>query len=135
MKTYQLVLEPDKNKDALQTLKTICGCLVVSCKIGVTVSSCTINSDSLDLHLNDLWKYDGIKWSWISGSRFFDDLGNYGNKGVPSSSNVPSARRAHGVAARNNELWVFGGTNAGKFVSMHNLQKVETTMICGNSTV
>jgi len=52
------------------------------------------------LYLNDLWKFDGTNWTWISGS----DIGNtaagvgsayatYGTKGVAAATNVPGGRK------------------------------------------
>jgi len=45
-------------------------------------------------HLNDLWKYrvDDSKWTWISGSEYADQAGEYGGKGSPSTHNIPGAR-------------------------------------------
>lgn len=61
-------------------------------------------------YLNDLWKYDGTNWTWLSGPNVGGWLGTYGTKGVPASGNLPGAR--HGSmtwrdAAGN--LWLFGG--------------------------
>jgi len=61
-------------------------------------------------YLNDLWKFDGTNWIWISGSNDINELGNYGSKGVPKSTNVPGARY-HAVSwiDSENNLWLFGG--------------------------
>ena len=32
--------------------------------------------------LNDLWKYDGTNWTWVSGSNTVNQAGVYGTKGV-----------------------------------------------------
>jgi hypothetical protein len=50
-----------------------------------------INRD-IFLPLNDLWKFDGIYWTWLSGSNETDQPGNYGTKGIASSDNTPGAR-------------------------------------------
>ena len=60
--------------------------------------------------LNDLWKFDGKYWTWISGSNDTDQDGNYGQKGVAAATNIPGAR----VGAVSwidiiNNLWLFGG--------------------------
>lgn len=61
---------------------------------------------------NDLWKFsikDG-NWTWVSGSDAPLEQGNYGIKGIPSSSNTPGAREGSAAwsdAAGN--LWLFGG--------------------------
>ena len=61
-------------------------------------------------YLNDLWKFDGSNWSWISGDNTVDSLGVYGVKGVASPSNVPGARRyAMSWTDSNGALWLFGG--------------------------
>lgn len=60
--------------------------------------------------LNDLWKFDGTNWAWISGSKLIDQLGSYGTKGTPSASNIPGGRSL-GVSwiDAGNNLWLFGG--------------------------
>jgi hypothetical protein len=54
--------------------------------------------------------YDGGNWTWMSGSSDFNEPGSYGEKGVPSPSNVPGARGG-AVGWRDNDgnLWMFGG--------------------------
>lgn len=42
--------------------------------------------------MNDLWKFDGENWVWISGSNATSKHGNYGEKGQVASTNVPGAR-------------------------------------------
>jgi len=60
--------------------------------------------------LNDLWKYDGYNWTWISGSNYYNTLGNYGVQGISSSSNFPGARYSSiGWIDSNNHIWLFGG--------------------------
>src|SRR5258708_13453502 len=60
--------------------------------------------------MNDLWKFDGTNWTWVSGSNVVSQTGVYGTKGTPSSSNVPGARNS-AVSWTDNggNLWVFGG--------------------------
>ena len=61
-------------------------------------------------NLNDLWKYDGNNWIWISGPNIYNQQGNYGQQGISSSSNIPSSR--YGSVSwidNNNHLWLFGG--------------------------
>jgi hypothetical protein len=43
-------------------------------------------------YLNDLWKFDGTNWTWVSGSNTANQNGVYGTKGVSATSNVPGAR-------------------------------------------
>ena len=61
-------------------------------------------------YLNDLWKFDGQNWTWISGSNLTNQQGNYGIQGISSSSNVPGSRySAISWIDMNNSLWLFGG--------------------------
>ncbi len=61
-------------------------------------------------HLNDLWKFDGTQWTWISGSNLAFQLGSYGVKGVPSGTNVPGARgETISWMDSSGNFWVFGG--------------------------
>ncbi len=61
-------------------------------------------------NLNDLWKFDGSNWTWVSGSNVISQPGVYGTKGTPSSSNVPGTRNS-AVSWTDNagNLWLFGG--------------------------
>jgi N-acetylneuraminic acid mutarotase len=61
-------------------------------------------------NLNDLWKFDGTNWTWVSGANIADQLGVYGAQGVPSASNVPGGRQG-GVSWIDHagNLWLFGG--------------------------
>jgi len=60
--------------------------------------------------LNDLWRFDGGHWNWISGSDVAEQSGKYGTKGVTSTTNMPGGRSA---AAKwidaSGDLWLFGG--------------------------
>jgi N-acetylneuraminic acid mutarotase len=65
--------------------------------------------------LNDLWKYSGGQWTWVSGyANLIDQLGTYGTQGTPAPGNVPGSRDS-GMswtdAAGN--LWFFGGEGFG----------------------
>jgi N-acetylneuraminic acid mutarotase len=60
--------------------------------------------------LNDLWKFDGTNWIWVSGSNTSGQIGTYGTKGVAAATNVPGARdRAVSWIDRYGALWLFGG--------------------------
>jgi N-acetylneuraminic acid mutarotase len=59
---------------------------------------------------NDLWKYDGTNWTWVSGSDSGDQAGIYGTKGTADPSNVPGARvGAASWIDSQGKLWLFGG--------------------------
>jgi hypothetical protein len=66
--------------------------------------------------LNDLWKWDGTSWTWVSGSSVADQLGVYGTKGVPAAANVPGARWGSvSWTDANGRLWLFGGAGPTTF--------------------
>jgi N-acetylneuraminic acid mutarotase len=60
--------------------------------------------------LNDLWKFDGSQWTWVSGSKLVNQNGVYGTLGMAAASNMPGARYGS-VGWRDNSgtLWLFGG--------------------------
>ena len=60
--------------------------------------------------LNDLWRWDGTNWTWISGDNREEEQSNYGTQGVPASTNVPGARyySASWMDEAGN-LYLFGG--------------------------
>jgi hypothetical protein len=61
-------------------------------------------------YLNDLWKFDGTKWTWVSGSSTPGQYGVYGTRLVPASTNMPGGRfNAVGWVDSSNNLWLFGG--------------------------
>ncbi len=58
---------------------------------------------------NDLWKYSGGVWTWVSGASQPCQPGVYGTQGTPSSNNIPGAR--DGSASwtdKSGNLWLFG---------------------------
>jgi hypothetical protein len=61
-------------------------------------------------YLNDLWRFDGSNWTWISGSDTTNQAGNYGTQGNPATANIPGARsKAVTWVDGNGNLWLFGG--------------------------
>jgi hypothetical protein len=62
-------------------------------------------------HFNDLWKWDGTNWTWVSGSNAIDQDGTYGTKGVAAAANVPGGRQ-DGVSWTDSSgnFWLFGGS-------------------------
>lgn len=62
--------------------------------------------------LNDLWKYSGGQWTWVSGSNIMNEDGVYGTEGTAAAANVPGGRQAS-VAwiDKSGNFWLFGGYN------------------------
>ena len=61
-------------------------------------------------NLNDLWRYSGGEWTWMSGSNRADRFGVYGTMGVPVPGNVPGARVSPVTwVDKSGNLWLFGG--------------------------
>ncbi len=70
--------------------------------------------------LNDLWKFDGTNWTWVSGSNLANQSGTYGTLGVAATTNIPSARdSAVSWIDNNGSLWLFGGWGYGS-IGAHN---------------
>jgi hypothetical protein len=60
--------------------------------------------------LNDLWKFDGTNWTWVSGDSKANQRGDYGTKGVAASTNKPGARYGSiSWTDSKGNLWLFGG--------------------------
>jgi N-acetylneuraminic acid mutarotase len=86
--------------------------------------SWTVNADNLRLFggygwdatgsrgfLNDMWRFDGTNWSWMSGGNTINQPGYYGTLGSPGISNVPGARtEAVSWTDSADNLWLFGGS-------------------------
>jgi Galactose oxidase, central domain/Kelch motif len=63
-------------------------------------------------YLNDLWKFDGTNWTWVSGgsTNKANQDGIYGTAGTPASTNMPGGRQeAVGWVDASGNLWLFGG--------------------------
>jgi hypothetical protein len=84
--------------------------------------------------LNDLWKFDGTNWTWISGSKTRGQNGIYGTKGVPDPINVPGSRGyAVSWIDSENNLYLFGGygyPESGSFGYLNDLWKFDGTHHC-----
>lgn len=60
--------------------------------------------------LNDLWKYSGGQWVWVSGSNIANQPGTYAQQGIASTANVPAARQGSAVwTDKAGKVWLFGG--------------------------
>lgn len=65
--------------------------------------------------LNDLWRWDGTYWTWISGDNVCNQPGDYGTKGMPTASNKPGSRQfAVSCMDLSGNFWLFGGNGTGK---------------------
>ncbi|MGA2344933.1 MAG: hypothetical protein ABSF93_02935 [Candidatus Sulfotelmatobacter sp.] len=65
---------------------------------------------SLAGQFNDLWKYSGGQWTWVSGSNNINQNSTYGTEGTLAPGNIPSGRTfARGWVDANGNLWLFGG--------------------------
>lgn len=91
--------------------------------------------------LNDLWKYDGVNWTWISGSNIANQTGVYGTKGVAATTNVPGARsNALNWIDSNNNLWLMGGVGPdsvgtpGRFNDLWKFDGTHWTWVSGSDT-
>ncbi len=92
-------------------------------------------------YLNDLWRYDGTDWTWMSGNNTKNQPGVYGTKGVASSPNVPGSRRGsnYWIDSEGN-FWLYGGSgydSAGSFGTLNDLWRydgTDWTWISGNDT-
>ncbi len=78
-------------------------------------------------YLNDLWKFSPStnQWTWISGNNTINVLGVYGTRGIPSTSNYPSAQEnTVSWIDKVGSLWLFGGyevdvvDNYGKLIEL-----------------
>lgn len=69
-----------------------------------------------NLLLNDLWKYSGGLWTWVSGSNTGGPgaVGSYGTQGTAAAGNEPPGRQASVAWIDNLGIfWMFGGFTSG----------------------
>jgi hypothetical protein len=92
--------------------------------------------------LNDLWKYSGGQWTWMSGSKVVNEVGTYGIEGAAAPGNVPGARYwPVAWADSSGNLWLFGGDgydSAGTVGSLNDLWEYsggEWTWMSGSKVV
>ncbi len=99
------------------------------------------DSAGISGRLNDLWKYDGTNWTWVSGNNIVDQTGIYGTKGIADTSNKPGSRSgAVSWIDSNNNLWLFGGygldsTAAGRLNDLWKYDGTNWTWISGDNIV
>lgn len=79
--------------------------------------------------LNDLWRFDGTNWTWMSGSNTHSAAGTYGTKGIADAGNVPGARtQAMSWTDTAGNFWLFGGSGSdgsGSLGSLNDLWKFD----------
>ncbi len=100
----------------------------------------TYLSSGSDFHLNDLWRWDGATWTWMSGSDGQDQPGTYGTKGIAGSDNVPGARQSSvSWIDASGSFWLFGGsgrsaTGAGYLNDLWRWDGTAWTWVSGSNT-
>jgi hypothetical protein len=61
--------------------------------------------------LNDLWKFSGGQWTWVSGSSLGDQASAFGTQGSLMPGTSPGGRIfSTGWIDANGNLWLFGGS-------------------------
>jgi N-acetylneuraminic acid mutarotase len=61
-------------------------------------------------YMNDLWEYNGGKWTWVNGANIANQSGSYGTEGVASATNIPTSRSgAVEWTDASGNFWIFGG--------------------------
>ena len=70
--------------------------------------------------LNDLWKFNGSVWEWVSGAKTVSQAGTYGTEGTANSDNTPGSHCSDSCID-SNTLWLFGGSGYDQFGSDGNL--------------
>jgi N-acetylneuraminic acid mutarotase len=101
------------------------------------------SAGNVDL-LNDLWKFDGANWTWVSGSKTSNQPGSYGTLGSADAGNVPGARSSSvSWIDSSGNLWLFGGydyDSAGNVDLLNDLWKFDSvvsktwTWVSGSNT-
>ena len=78
-------------------------------------------------NLNDLWKFDGSNWTWVSGSDIRNQPGSYGTKNLSNSTNIPG-RLYYSISWSDpkGNLWLFGGSDGSENV-LNDLWKFDGT--------
>jgi hypothetical protein len=89
-------------------------------------------------YLNDLWKYSGGQWTWVSGSQTSDQAGLYGTRGKASASNVPGGRYYSSAwLGKDGSFWLYGGAGfdskgqVGYMTDLWNYSGGEWTWVAG----
>ena len=85
------------------------------------------DSNGTLLPMNDLWKFSGGEWTWVSGPRIGGQNGNYGTLGATSANGIPGARfESVSWTDATGNFWLFGGLgfdSVGSEASLNDLWK------------
>ncbi|HTW80564.1 MAG TPA: kelch repeat-containing protein [Terracidiphilus sp.] len=91
---------------------------------------------------NDLWKFDGSEWTWVSGSDTANQESVYGTMGTAAAGNMPGAR--YGAVSwrdASGNFWLFGGIgidSSGQTGPLNELWKLsggQWTWVGGSNTI
>ena len=88
-------------------------------------------------YFNDLWKFDGVAWTWVSGSTTRNPVGVYGTKGVAAAGNIPEGRNGSSAwVGTAGDFWIFGGSSSrGILNDLWRFDGTNWTWVNGNNTV
>jgi hypothetical protein len=66
-------------------------------------------------------------WMWVSGNNTINSAGNYGIKGIISSTNLPRSRDGSSLVfdTVGGALFVFGGAETGSSINDHRISYFE----------
>jgi len=88
--------------------------------------------------INDLWRFNPVtlEWTWVNGNNITNTLSTFGTLGVSSATNVAGSRMGHsGWVDGNNNLWLFGGSNASYSIFMADLWRFVPDPACTPCTI
>lgn len=95
-----------------------------------------------DTPMNDLWKWDGANWTWVSGSSTPAAAGSYGSLDVTADGSAPGARSSHVTwLDTNGNVWVYGGygidsaAQTGNLDDMWKFDGTRWTWVAGSKTI
>jgi len=78
--------------------------------------------------LDDLWRFEGTSWAWVSGSpAASDSLGVHGTKGSADAGSTPGGLQLSATWSQGGALWLFGGDEAGLEGSTDELWRFDGT--------
>jgi hypothetical protein len=87
-----------------------------------------LDKNGSNSQMNDLWKFDGTNWTWMSGSDTINQYGVYGTIKTPAAGNVPGARACClSWTDSKGKFWLFGGEGfaSGSYGFLNDLWKYD----------